>query len=68
MVTRSEAFSGVVFACSDRDQYGCLPIDNNRRKVLRQIDGHRSQAGGTIVTGLPTMEMQEVTRAIVSVG
>lgn len=62
----SEAFSGVVFACSNQDPYDHLPIDKNRHKILRQIDGHRSLASFAFVTGLTMMERQEATRAIVS--
>ena len=35
------------------------------RKVLRQIDGHRSLASVAFVTGLSMTEMQETVRALV---
>ena len=56
---------GVVFVCADRQPNGCLPIDNNMRKVLRQIDGHRSLASVAFATGLTMTEMQETISALV---
>ncbi len=58
----SQAFSGGIFACSNQDHYGSLPIDNCMHKVLHQIDGHRSLAGAAFVIGFTMMEMQEITR------
>ncbi len=65
MRTTSKSFSGVVFESSKRNHPGYLPIDNNMRKVLRQIDGHRSLASVAFVTGLTMTEMQETIRALV---
>ena len=67
MGTTSEAFSGVVFACSNQDPYLYLPINNNMRQVLQQIDGHRSFASFAFVTGRTMMKRREVTLAIFSV-
>ncbi len=57
--------SGVIFTCSNPEQPCYLPIDENMRKVLRQIDGHRSLASVAFVTGLSMTEMQETVRALV---
>ncbi len=65
MGTKSRPTSGVIFACLDQDLHRCLPIDTNMRKVLRQIDGHRSLASVAFVTGLTMIEMQETIRALV---
>ncbi|MBL0714395.1 MAG: hypothetical protein JJV98_11905 [Desulfosarcina sp.] len=56
---------GVVFECSDLHDARNLPIDDNMRKVLRQVDGHRSLASVAFVTGLSMAEMQETINALV---
>ncbi len=48
MGTTSEAFSGVVFACSNQDPDVYLPIEK-MRKALHPIDGHRSFASIVVV-------------------
>ena len=65
MRTKSKPTSGVIFTCSRHDAHCALPIDNNMRKVLRQIDGHRSLGSVAFVTGLSMTEMQETIRALV---
>ncbi|MDJ0802681.1 MAG: hypothetical protein QNI89_07855 [Desulfobacterales bacterium] len=65
MRARPKPSQGVIFACPDRGQIGCFPIDNNMRKVLRQIDGHRSLASVAFAAGLTMTEMQETIRALV---
>ena len=65
MRKKSNSTGGVIFACSDPEQPCYLPIDDNMRKVLRQIDGHRSLASVAFVTGLSMTEMQETVRALV---
>ncbi len=65
MRTKSRPTNGVIFTCSNQDRRCYLPIDENMRKVLRQIDGHRSLASVAFVTGLSMTEMQETVRALV---
>ena len=65
MRKKSNSTGGVIFACSDPELPCYLPIDDNMRKVLRQIDGHRSLASVAFVTGLSMTEMQETVRALV---
>ena len=61
----SKPTRGVIFACADRRPVGCLPIDNNMRKALRQIDGHRSLASVAFAAGLTMTELQEAIGALV---
>ncbi len=65
MQVKPKPTRGIIFACSDRRSFDCLPIDNNMRKVLRQIDGHRSLASVAFAAGLTMTEMQETIRALV---
>ena len=65
MKTKSRRSSGVVVECSPHHPHCRLPIDENMRKVVRQIDGHRSLASVAFVTGLTMTEMQETIRALV---
>ncbi|MDJ0720636.1 MAG: hypothetical protein QNJ04_03355 [Desulfobacterales bacterium] len=65
MPQKSKANRGVIFACAKQRQAGCLPMDNNMRKVLRQIDGHRSLASVAFAAGLTMTELQEAIGALV---
>lgn len=65
MKTRSRPFGGVIFECLNQSQVCSVPIDENMRKVLRQIDGHRGLASVAFVTGLTMTEMQKTIRALV---
>jgi hypothetical protein len=65
MRSKSKRPARVIFECLENPQDCCLPIDDNMRKVLRQLDGHRSLASVAFVTGLNMTEMQETIRALV---
>ena len=65
MQVKPQPTRGIVFTCLDRGPIDCLPIDNNMRKALRQIDGQRSLASVAFAAGLTMTEMQETIRALV---
>ena len=57
---------GVIFSSSARIPHDCPPMDSNMRKVLRQVDGHRSLASVAFAAGLTMSEMQDAVRALVA--
>ena len=65
MQVKPQPTRGIIFTCSDRRPIDRLPIDNNMRKALRQIDGQRSLASVAFAAGLTMTEMQETIRALV---